>query len=192
MWFVRLFPVLGLSLFAAVPAFAAGDGGEGGHVFWEVANLLLLIAALIFFTRKSVTGFLKNRRDQVAENLSASEALLKESETRLAELTRKSGNLDEELVEIRRETAERAEREAQEIVADARETAARIEQDAAGAVDRELLRARQKLRDEASQLAIELAAERLKTDVTDSDRSRLVDEFIARVGEGAAGARETN
>lgn len=191
---VRVLPPLGLTLAAAVPAFAAGEDGEAGHVFWEVANLLLLIAVLFFLTRKSVTGFLKTRRDQVAANLSASEALLEESEARLAELNRKSANLDGQLVEIRRETTERAEREAAEIIADARETAARIERDAAGAVERELLRARQTLRDEASRLAIELAAERLKSDVTDADRSRLVDEFIARVGKPAAGsdARGTN
>ena len=191
---VRVFAPLGLTLLAAVPAFAAGGEGEESHVFWEVANLLLLIAVVVFLTRRSVTGFLKNRHDQVAENLRASETLLAESEERLAELNRKSANLDDQLVEIRRETAERAEREAEEIIADARETAARIERDAAGAVERELLRARHTLRGEASRLAIELAGERLKSDVTDADRSRLVDEFIARVGDGSDDAvvRETN
>jgi F0F1-type ATP synthase membrane subunit b/b' len=42
----------------------------------------------------------------------------------------------------------------------------------------ELRRAREVLREEAAQLAIELAGERLAREVTDTDRDRLVDEFI--------------
>ncbi len=183
---MRRVAILVVACLTAAPSFAAGGEGEGSHVFWEVFNLLLLIAVLIFVTRKSVTAFLKNRRDQVANNLRESEELLTESKERLAELERKSGNLDEQLVEIRREATERAEREAEAIIADARETAARIERDATGAVEREVLRAKQQLRAEASELAIELAAERLKSDVSDADRTRLVDEFIARVSDGAS------
>lgn len=172
-------------LLIALPAFAAGDGGGGSHFVWEAINLIILVGVLIFFSRKPVTAFLKSRRSEVADNLSASEKLLRESESRLAELKRKTENLDAELAEIRRETAERAEREAVEIVAEAKTTAARIERDAESAVERETLRAQQALRKEAAELAMELAGERLRGEVTDADRSRLVDEFVERVGDGA-------
>ncbi len=168
----------------AAPAFAAGEGG-GSH-FWEALNLLILVGVLILVSRKPVMSYLKSRHDEVADNLSSSEKLLKESEARLAELKHKTENLDEELADIRRETAERAEREAAEIVAEAKSTAARIERDAESAVERETLRAQQVLRQEAAELAMELAAERLRNEVNDDDRSRLVDEFVERVRSGTS------
>ncbi len=172
-------------LLTALPALAAGDGEGDSHFVWEAINLAILVGVLVFFSRKPVTAFLKSRRSQVADNLSSSEKLLRESESRLAELKSKTENLDAELADIRRETAERAEREAAEIVAEAKATAARIERDAESAVERETLRAQQALRKEAAELAMELAADRLRGEVTDADRSRLVDEFVERVRDGA-------
>ena len=76
-------------------------------------------------------------------------------------------------------------------VDDARATAERIRRDAAAAVDQELRRAQTQLREEAADLALELAATKLRDQVGDSDRDRLVDEFITRVtpaaGRGDAG-----
>jgi F0F1-type ATP synthase membrane subunit b/b' len=47
----------------------------------------------------------------------------------------------------------------------------------------ELRRAREELREEATQLALKLATERLEREVTDADRDRLLDEFIDRIDE---------
>ncbi len=71
-------------------------------------------------------------------------------------------------------------------MAEAKSTAARIERDAESAVERETLRAQQVLRQEAAELAMELAAERLRNEVNDDDRSRLVDEFVERVRSGTS------
>jgi F0F1-type ATP synthase membrane subunit b/b' len=49
------------------------------------------------------------------------------------------------------------------------------------ATAQELLRAQQELRAEAAGLAVDLATEILKEQVGDSDRQRLLDEFITRV-----------
>ena len=73
------------------------------------------------------------------------------------------------------------------ILAEARATADRIRRDAQTAVDQEVRRAQAKLREEAADLALELAAKKLQTGVTESDRDRLVDEFITRVQPTTAG-----
>ena len=52
------------------------------------------------------------------------------------------------------------------------------------AIDHELRRARASLRDEAADLALQLAAEALRARVTDEDRARLVDEFIDTIEAG--------
>ena len=56
-------------------------------------------------------------------------------------------------------------------------------------MDQELRRAREELRREAAELAVELAAETLRARVGDADRERLVDDFIVTIErEAAAGA----
>jgi F-type H+-transporting ATPase subunit b len=90
-------------------------------------------------------------------------------------------DLEGELDEIRAVSRQRAEAERERIVEDARATAERIQRDAATAIDLELRRARESLREEAAQLAIDLASERLSREVTDADRDRLVDEFIGLI-----------
>ena len=70
--------------------------------------------------------------------------------------------------------------------AEAQESAERIQRDAVASVEYELRRAQDALREEAATLATELAGQILSQQVGDSDRDRLMDEFISRV-ESAAG-----
>jgi len=94
------------------------------------------------------------------------------------------------MARIRADARDRAEAERNHILADAASAAERIRNDARSAVDQELRRAREDLRREAAELAVELAAEALRSRVTDADRSRLVDEFIQtieRSGDAAPG-----
>ena len=90
-------------------------------------------------------------------------------------------DLTSEVEEIREGASRRAEEEAERILAEARATADRIRSDAQAAVDQELRRAQAELRDEAAELALEIATQKLTDTVSDSDRERLMDEFITRV-----------
>ena len=102
-------------------------------------------------------------------------------------LLREADRLGEE---IREAATRRAEDESERILADARATAERIRRDASAAVDQELRRAQAELREEAADLALEIAATKLAENVSDGDRERLMDEFITRVEpSGAEGAQ---
>lgn len=172
---------LALLLAVAGPAFAESEGGHGGSLFWQVANVLLLLAVLIYFARKPVLGYLASRRDTIEKNLESSAQLLAESERKLAEWNRKAAGLDQEAETIRASTLRAAEAERDRILADARVTAERIRQAANAVAERELRTAQESLRREAADLAIELAAKILREQVNDGDRNRLVDEFIGRI-----------
>ena len=155
-------------------------------MFWQVANALLLLAVLIYFARKPVLGYLASRRDTIAKNLDGAAQLLAEAEKRLAEWNQKAASLDQDAATIREATRRAAEAERDRILADARATADRIRQTASAVAERELQQARESLRGEAADLAVELAAQLLREHVNDGDRSRLVDEFIERIEPGGA------
>jgi F-type H+-transporting ATPase subunit b len=163
------------------PALAEGGAGEGQSLIWHAVNLALLLGVLLYFLRAPIRGFFATRRRDIEQNLERAQAVLREAEQRLAEWKGRLSRLDAEIQEIRRLAQERAEIEGRQILADAEAAAARIRRDGAAAVAQEERRARDALRREAADLAIELAGEILRREVTDSDRVRLAEEFIGRM-----------
>ncbi len=184
--FARLLPVACLVLFAAT-ARAAGGGDDHDplkEAMWQGFNLLLIVGIIAYFARKPIQAFFESRRTEIKTELTTASELLDKAEQRNAELQRRLVDLSSEVEEIREGASQRAEEEAERILADARATADRIRNDAKSAVDQELWRAQAELRDEAADLALELAARKLTDNVAESDRDRLMDEFITRVEPG--------
>jgi F-type H+-transporting ATPase subunit b len=172
--------LLGILIVAqASPALASE--GEGAGLLFPFLNLFLLIAVLVYFARKPILDFFNDRRAKIQDDLRSAAEMRREAEERYAEWQRKLVDLDEEIERIRAASRERAESEREKIIADARTNAERIRSDATAAIDQELRRSREILLEEAVDLAIELAENLLRDQVTEADRERLVAEFIERV-----------
>lgn len=167
---------------------AASEAGGSTQLFWTTANLVLLLAVLFYFGRRPLMGWLAARRDRILGEIEAAARLQREAEESHARWQRQLAELDAELDRIHAGSRERAQRERERILQDARAGAERIRNEARSAVEQELRRAREQLREEASALSIELAAELLRGQVTEADRDRLLDEFIARVERPASGS----
>ena len=176
-----------IALGSAAPALAAEGHGGGGlaDLFWPFLNFALLIGVLVYFARQPIRDFFASRHGRIRGELDAAAQALAVAAARHAEWQRRLVDLDAEMARIRADARERAEAERGHILADAAAAAERIRNDARSAVDQELRRAREDLRREAAELAVELAAEALRSRVTDADRSRLVDEFIQTIERGA-------
>jgi F-type H+-transporting ATPase subunit b len=176
-------------------ALAAGGGDKSDEDVWkeiiyQAANLLVLLGVLFYFGRKPIKEFFASRRAGIQSELSQAAELLTQAEQRNSELQRKLVDLASEVDEIKASASRRAGDEAERILADAQATAERIRRDASAAIDQELRRAQSQLREEAADLALELAASKLKDQVAESDRERLIDEFITRV-EPASGRTDS-
>lgn len=177
---------------AATVAQASGEAHKSHaevlwDTLWQAFNLAIVIALLVYFGRKPIRDYFASRRQGIQTQLSQAAELLNQAEHRNSDLQRRLVDLSAELDSIRELSSRRAEEEALRILAEARATADRIRRDAQAAVDQELRRAQAKLREEAADLALELAAAKLQAGVTESDRDRLVDEFITRVQPNPAG-----
>ena len=174
----------------ALPAWAAGDGGEHGpstaDLVWQAVNLILVLTVIVVRARKPIAAFFAERRTGIKSDIDGAADLLQQAETRYAEWQRKLIDLEGEMSEIRDTARRRAEDERDQILAEARDGAERIKRDAVAAVDQELRRARAELRREAAELALDLADKLLQENVNDGDRDRLLDEFITRVEPGPA------
>ena len=141
----------------------------------------LLLGVLIYFARQPLSEYFSGERETVKSEIATSSELLAEAERKNAEWQRKLSSLDAELADIRESTRRRAEEERAQILAEAAESAERIQRDAATAIEQDVRKAKAELRAEVAQLASELAAERLRQNMGDGDRQRLVDEFISNI-----------
>ncbi len=178
---LRLVLALVALLFALPVQASEGNGGGLSEHLWPVVNLVILVAVLVYFARKPIRDYFAIRRSEIQSELKGAADQLSEAEATYSKWQRRLVDLEAELQEIRATSSQRAEAEREKILSDAHATAERIRRDASVAVEMELRRAREELREEATQLAIELATERLEREVTDADRDRLLDEFIDRI-----------
>jgi F-type H+-transporting ATPase subunit b len=178
-----MLPVVGL-LACAAPALASGEGAEHGGIgdlLYPAINFLILVGVLVYFARKPIQAFFAERRGTIQSDLESAAALQRQAEARHSKWQRRLVDLERELQEIRATSRERAERERDRILADAKAAAERIRDDAHNAIGQELRRAKDLLREEASELAVELASGMLRDNLTEGDRDRLLDEFIERI-----------
>lgn len=176
-----------LVLGVAAPALAAGgDEASDSTFFFYLLNFVLLMAALVYFARKPAIDYFNQRRSDIRADLDQAAQLKAEAEERHSKWQRRLVDLEQELEGIRATSRERAESERDQILAEARTSAERIQRDASAAIEQETRRARERLHDEASTLAVELASGILKQQVGDTDRDRLLDEFIERIEQAPA------
>jgi len=166
-----------------LPAYASEESHGGGvDVLIKTAiNLALLLGVLVYFARKPIIAFFAERRSDIEQDLTGAATELSDAEATFSKWQRRLIELDSELEQIRSTARHRAESERERIISDAHAAAQRIRDNATAAIGQELRRAREQLREEATQLAIEMAAERLEREVNAADRDRLLDEFIERV-----------
>ncbi len=172
-----------------LPALASDDSHESGAgvMIKTALNLALLLGALVYFARKPVLDYFESRRRTIEEDLAGAAAQLRGAEATFSKWQRRVIDLGSELEQIRTTSRQRAESERERIITEAEAAAQRIRDNASAAITQELRRARQQLREEAAQLAIDMAAQRLAREVTDADRDRLLNEFIDRVEQGGPG-----
>lgn len=178
-------------LLAPIAAQAASEGGEhgGSSFFWHALNLLLILGVIVYFGRNPIRAFMADRRQTIEQGIEGAQRELAAAEQRLAECNQRLATLDREVEEIRSAVRAQAESERDRLLADAQAAADRIRRDARLAVEQEGRRAREELRAEAADMAVRIAADLLKRQVGDTDRARLVDEFVESIESPPAAAR---
>lgn len=180
----------GLLLISASVAMASG--GEGHHVdsgvllkdfLYRCLNFALMAGLLGYFVSKPIRKGLAGRREGIEKSLQEARAAKEEAEAKFAEYDRKLSKASAEIEEIYAGIKREGELEREKILANAREMAEKIKQEAEKSAGHEVNKARTLLRQDAARMAIEIAENLLNKNFTGEDQSRLVDEYMQKVGE---------
>jgi F-type H+-transporting ATPase subunit b len=172
-----------------VAALAAGGGGhaDSGVILKDFAyrcfNFALMVGILAYFVTKPIRKGLKSRTAEIEKTLADAQAAKEAAEAKQLEYSEKLAKATEEIAGITDSIRREGELERDKIIAAAKEMAVKIEQEAENKASGVVAKARAELREEAASLAVELAEEMLKKQVSADDQKRLVDEYMQKVGE---------
>ena len=181
--------LLTLLVLMPVAALASGDGGHADSgvllkdFLYRCFNFALMVGLLAYFVTKPIPKGMKGRKEAIANTLAEAEAAKVAAEAKYREYSEKLAKATEEIEDITKSIRREGELEREKILAAAKEMAVQIEQEADNKASGVINKARIELREEAARLAVELAEDMLKKQVSADDQKRLVDEYMQKMGE---------
>ncbi len=152
-------------------------------MLFTLLNLLILTAVLVFFLYRPVRRILNQRQQEISGTYDEAEKAKQEAEEAKAQYNEKLSGAKEEAAGILSEANRRARIQADETVQQARVEAAHLKEKADQQIAYEKKKAKNELKDEITGLAMLAAEQVVKTGLTDEDHTRLIDEFIDKVGD---------
>ncbi|MGB5984555.1 MAG: F0F1 ATP synthase subunit B [Desulfobacterales bacterium] len=179
-WCLALLPCL---LLWAVPEAGAAEGGGNWRPTYDLimrwVNFIILAALLVKFVRVPLVNFVKGRQAEISaeikdleEQRQAAEAAIKDAEEQLAASSSRLETIKERIV------SEGQARKA-EIIADAQKDGEMMLAAARLKVDGQIQRAKDQLRAEMVDLAVEQALQRLPGLITEEDNRRILETYMA-------------
>jgi F-type H+-transporting ATPase subunit b len=171
-------------------AFAAGGGGHGEEaspwdstkLIWRVIDGLVLIVVLVLLMKKPLGEFFSQRKTEIQQDLEEAEAQRDRAERTLKEYEAKLAGMEKELGFMRAEMKKSAEGESAKVVANAERMSKAMVETAKLAAEQEVRKAKALLRNEAVELAVEMAEALIREKITEDDRKKIVGDYLANVG----------
>lgn len=174
----------------ATSVFASEGGHGGGHgithsqlmnFVWHVLNFSILVVVLVKFLKKPITDALVGRREAIKASFDELERRRMDAEAQYAAYQKKMAEMDAEAERILKSFIEQGNAEKQKIIAQAQEAAERIKMQADLYVQQEVARAKLQLQREVGEMAVKMAGEIIKANITPDDHNRLINEYLERV-----------
>jgi F-type H+-transporting ATPase subunit b len=174
------------SLFLAAVAFAE-EGGEE-HVslfkayFWPVINFALLVALLVYALKKAdIKGYFKKRTELIEQSLKEAREAKELAQKALAQVEERLRVKDKEMEEIIASARMSGEKEKAKLAEEGAKLQEKILEQAKTNIDFEVKQAKSAIKQEAAELAMELAEKKLKEKLTKEEQLKLLEESVAKI-----------
>ncbi|MGE5284167.1 MAG: hypothetical protein ACM3OG_04280 [Actinomycetota bacterium] len=187
---LRVAGPLAAYLCAAVAAFAAEEGtahpGGGVHIPWgeivkQAINFLILAGVLVYFLRKPLSSFLKERSELLRKAIDDAAKARGEAAEKLAAIEARTANLADEIAGMNAKMDVEAAAEARRLQETAAAEISRIRAQSEFTGEQEVKKAREELRREASLLTARAAEELVRKTLSPEDQERLVRENLEKI-----------
>ena len=174
---------------AMMLAEGAAEGGHGGGLLEMAAklfNFAILAGTLVYFLRSPIATYLSDRGTQIRSDLVKAADMRATAAAQAAAIERKMAALPGELDALRKAGAEEVAAEEARIRTAAEAERARLLEQARREIDSQLKLAERDLVAHTADLAVAVAAKRVKATITAQDQARLVDQYLGRLAAAPA------
>ena len=148
---------------------------------WRVLNVAVLIWVIVKFAGKPLREFFSGRRETLQKGVTEAQAAKVATAKLFIEYQAKLDGLEGELKAMEEKASLEAEREQERMRKETETLVAKLKLQARQMADQEVASAQRSLRNEAAKLAVEVAERLVKENVSDSDRQRMVDNYLEKV-----------
>jgi F-type H+-transporting ATPase subunit b len=173
----------------ALPALAqAAEEGHGEEVTFvgdwlpRLVNFAIIAGVLIYFMRKPVRDFFKNRSAEIARSIEESRQARERAAAALAEMERKMKDLEAETGRMIEDAKARGEKDKQALAEEGKKVAADVQAQVKASIDIEVQKAKTALAAEAALLSIDLAEGNIKEKISKQDHERILKDYVKKVG----------
>jgi len=181
----------------AQPAAAAEHVAEGAHgaeahgspildTVARLVNFAVLAGTLVYFLRSPIRTYLGDRGRQIRADLVKAAEMRAAAAAQAAAIEQKMAALPGELDALRRQGAEEVAAEEARIRQAADAERGRLLDQARREIDAQLKLAERQLVAHTADLAVGIAAARVKSTITADDQARLVDQYLGRLASAPA------
>lgn len=145
-------------------------------------NLLILYLILKKLLFKPVKNMIDSRQKEIDDMYSDAEGSKEKAEAMKLEYEEKLASATEESEEILKKATRRAQLREEEIMREANEKAQRVLERAEEQIELEKKQAVNDVKNQVSEMAIDIAAAVIERDVNKSEHEAMIDEFINSMG----------
>ena len=180
-----VFLVLNL-IFVSIIFASSGGGEEGGALVKEYAykiiNFVLIFGIIIYFARKPIKNMLKQRAEMIEKTLKEAQEAKEVAQKALQEAQTRLQTKDKEIQEIISVSKQAGEQERQRLIEDSERLKERIFEQAKVNIEYELKGAKDAIKAEAVEIAMELAEKKIKEKLTKEEQEKLLQEALTKIG----------
>ncbi len=155
--------------------------GQVMNFVWHCLNFAILVVVLVKLLKAPISNALKSRTEEIENSFKELDEKKKEAERKYAEYEKKLAKMDKEAERILNTFIQQGEAEKEKIIQQAKEAAERIKAQAELFVQQELEKARHELQQEVADLAVKMAEDIIRKNLTEQDHHKLISEYLEKV-----------
>lgn len=167
------------------PDVMAADSGDGFRPTWDLimrwVNFIILVAVIVKFGRRPLRDFIEGRRDEVAFELKRLEEQKEAATEKVQDAYRQLDNRRERFEEIKARILKQSEARKAQMIEQARRESDLLLENTKRKIDFQLQKARQELRSELVDNAVDQALKMLPQHITAEDNSKILEAYIDRI-----------
>lgn len=179
----RIAALVCLFVLLAAGAALAAEGSGGWRPTYDLVmrwvNFALLAFVIVKFSREPLMDFLQGRKQALSIEIQQLEAQHREAAEQAKQATRQLEEGGAQLAELKERIINLGINSKERIIEDARQQGRNMLQESQRRVEGQILRARQKFRNELVDAAVDRVLEKLPKTISDDDRERMVKNFMA-------------